>query len=656
MEPLLLVCGGCGAKVRATDPARARTRDCPRCSTPLAPAVAQALQLWSENRPHTLPEEVASRWLGAEASRSAPRFSANSAPARWRAAALFAGAAILLGSSLVHLWESARAVPSHSLLEVAQIRHQPSALDSQPSAPIFQPIFFPHAALIPDLDQEPLDLVQVEQTEAVVQTQPPRPTALPVSSLAIRDPQEPGSEPRLPPAPVTVPAQSVAGMINLDSAGLGQSLAAPAPHLIPTPDQPRRLLVRDATGHAVVAREHGMLKDQMAVVLPDGTIGWPTTQVFTADPFMPSTIDALEQTLQDGEFATFRVIKTAHYLVFYQSSERFARDSADLLEKLYERLSGALRKQKIPVTDAEFPLVAVIFRSEDDFRANREIAREVQAYYEILSNRIFFYEKGKRDSAAPEVSAFRKPQTVAHEGTHQILHNIGVQPRMSPWPIWFVEGLAEYCSPPRSSKKGGLTWDGLGQVNPIHLATIRDLDDPMAGEVRGGPRPPSARDRGQPLVEYLATRSELTPTDYALSWGLAHYLAVERVEQFVAYIRKLNQLKPFETRSPEEQLADFREVFGDNLGKLDAQVARHLSRLKVPDAQALPFYAVMVEQPVTVNAVRRMAMVSQSPSVIRQWFDTISNASGGHVGWSVVPYPNRTRAMLAADSWIQQGR
>ena len=650
MDPLLLVCGGCGAKIRATDPARARTRGCPRCSTPLAPAVAEALRLWSENRPHMLPDEVASRRLGAEASRTVARFPAKSAPARWRVPALFAGAATLLGSSLVHLWDSARVVPSHSSVEVARSQQRPPARDSQPPAPIFRPMFPSHPDPVPDLDLEPLDLIQVEEVEAVVQPEPPRPASLPVSSLALRDPQEPGSEPRVPPPPVP------AGPAKLGSAGSGKSPASPKPPLIPAPDQPRRLLVRDASGKAVVAREHGMLKDQMAVVLPDGTIGWPTTQVFTEDPFVPSTIDALEQTLHDGEYATFRVIKTAHYLVFYQSSERFARDSADLLEKLYERLSGALRKQKIPVTDAEFPLVAVIFRSEDDFRANREIAREVQAYYEILSNRIFFYEKGKRDSAAPEVSAFRKPQTVAHEGTHQILHNIGVQPRMSPWPIWFVEGLAEYCSPPRSSKKGGLTWDGLGQVNPIHLATIRDLDDPMAGEVRGGPRPPSARDRGQPLVEYLATRFELTPTDYALSWGLAHYLAVERVEQFVAYIRKLNQLEPFETRSPEEQLADFREVFGENLGKLDAQVARHLSRLKVPDAQALPFYAVMVEQPVTVNAVRRMAMVSQSPSVIRQWFDTISNASGGHVGWNVVPYPNRTRAMLAADSWIQQGR
>ena len=654
MEPLLLVCGGCGAKIRASDPARARTCDCPRCSSPLAPAVSQALQVWGEKRSTTLSEAGSTRWPGENLARSVSQFDDRSTPSRWRVSALVAGAAILLGSSLVHLWDSARAVPTHPLIANAERQTWPSPRAQYALAPMIRPMLPIGFNSVPDLEQESDDRTHIEQAEAVVQAEPPLPTALPASSLALRDPQEPGSEPRVPPPPV--PARSVAGVGNLGSSGTDKPIASATPPPIPSPDQARRLLVRDANGQAVVAREHGMLKDQMAVVLPDGTIGWPTTQVFTDEPFVPSKIDDLERTLHDGEYATFRVVKTAHYLVFYQSSERFARDSADLLEKLYERLSGALRKQKIPVAEAEFPLVAVIFRSEDDFRANREIAREVQAYYEILSNRIFFYEKGKRDSAAPEVSAFRKPQTVAHEGTHQILHNIGIQPRMSPWPIWFVEGLAEYCSPPRSSKKGGLAWDGLGQVNPIHLATIRDLDDPMAGEVRGGPSPPSARDRGQPLVEYLVTRSELTPTDYALSWGLAHYLAVERVEQFVAYIRKLNQLKPFETRTPEDQLADFREVFGENLAKLDAQVAKHLSRLKVPDAQAMPFYAVMVEQPVARNSVRRMAMVSQSPSVIRQWFDTISNASGGQVSWNAVPYPNRTRAVLAADSWIQQGR
>ncbi len=638
MEPLLLVCGGCGVKIRVTDPERARTRDCPRCASPLAPALTQALHQRSDVLTGTEPAQTPRRvgWVCAAAS-------------------------VLLASSLIILYTSTRPAASHAPIDLA------SGLTISHAIATATPVVAGSVGPEPRLGVLPESALAVKDDgqSAAVEPTPPFPTPTLVSSLALRDPSAAGPAPPLAPDPepgdgdlprsvLTLKPKLTTGPASppvMDVPG-----DDPVPSDAPTPDQPRRLLVRDQNGKPVVAREHGMLKDQMAVVLPDGTIGWPTNQIFTDDKFVPATIDDLEQTLHNGEYATFRVVKTAHYLVFYQSSERFARDSADLLEKLYERLIPALRKQKAPVTEAEFPLVAVIFRSEDDFRANREVARDVQAYYEILSNRIFFFEKGKRDAAAPEVSAFRKPQTVAHEGTHQLLHNVGIQPRMSPWPIWLVEGLAEYCSPPRSTKKGGLAWDGLGQVNPIHLATIRDLDDPMSAQVRGGPKPPSARDRNQPLVEYLVTRTELTPTDYALSWGLAHYLAVKKVDQLFAYIRQLNQLRPFETRTPDQQLADFRAIFGKNLAKLDTQVADHLDKLKVPDAQALPFYAVLIAQPVARNSVRRMAMVSQSPSMIRQWFDEASNSGRNDFTWHVVPHPNRTRAMLTANTWVEEGR
>ena len=54
-----------------------------------------------------------------------------------------------------------------------------------------------------------------------------------------------------------------------------------------------------------------------------------------------------------------------------------------------------------------------------------------------------------------QIAAMRRPQTVAHEGTHQILQNIGVHPRLSAWPLWLVEGLAEYCATPARSTASG---------------------------------------------------------------------------------------------------------------------------------------------------------------------------------------------------------
>ncbi len=44
-----------------------------------------------------------------------------------------------------------------------------------------------------------------------------------------------------------------------------------------------------------------------------------------------------------------------------------------------------------------------------------------------------------------------------------------------------------------------------------------------------------------PLVEYLVTKTDLTPTDYALALALTHYLARRRPEAFVAYLRAMTR-------------------------------------------------------------------------------------------------------------------
>ena len=178
----------------------------------------------------------------------------------------------------------------------------------------------------------------------------------------------------------------------------------------------------------------------------------------TNEPFQPFTAEELLERLQKGPLGDFHVQQTAHYLIFYQSSRAFAEASGRWLEDLYRRLLDAFRKHEMAAHDTEFPLVAVIYRTERDFRASKRVDPEVQAVYEIYTNRIYFYETSVHDENAPEVSALRKPQTVVHEGTHQVLQNIGVHPRL--------ERLADLA--------GG----GSGRVlfHPGHLAQGRKAD------------------------------------------------------------------------------------------------------------------------------------------------------------------------------------
>jgi hypothetical protein len=419
----------------------------------------------------------------------------------------------------------------------------------------------------------------------------------------------------------------------------------------PPPSNVKVISIRNRAAKLAAARFYGMADDRVAVLMPDGQIAFADGMIESTERFVPATMDQVEAALLAEEFRGFQVTRTKHYLVLYDGSERFAKASADVLEDLYVQLGRALRDEGFAVHETEFPLVAVIYAAEADFRARKQVANEVQAYYEILSNRIFLYEKSSRDAASPELAMLRKPQTVAHEGAHQILQNIGVQPRLADWPLWLIEGFAEYCSPPKITKNGNADWAGLNRINPLHMATIRDLDDPLSTFVAGSNADTIRRIPGQSWIETLVSKPDLTPTDYALSWALVHYLANRRLPEFLDYLETMSKRAPFESRTPEEHLADFEKAFGKNLKQLDATVATYLSKIKKFDA--LPYYVVMIEQPVG-RGVRRSAMVSQSPSVIRQWIDSAS-ARGAAPRWRVVPHPTRARAVLAAREWVGGG-
>jgi len=421
-------------------------------------------------------------------------------------------------------------------------------------------------------------------------------------------------------------------------------------------DGERRFLVRDDDGRQVVARLHGHHDGKTVLMLPDGRLGIASMLVPTDEPFHAMTADEMAEGLRTGPFADFSVHRTTHYLILHQATDEFVKTNGEVLEELYARLLEAFRKHDVAVHEAEFPLVAVIFRSERDFRAHRQVAPDVQAYYEIFSNRIFFYQTSDREGLEPEVGALLKPQVVAHEGTHQILQNIGVQPRLAAWPLWLIEGLAEYCATPVSSRKGPPTWDGLGQINNLHMATLREIEDPLALTMQG----PAARSEtlfrrpGQPLVEAMLTRSELTPTEYALAWAMTHYLALKRGDDFIHYLKRMAELPPLAPRTAEDQVRDFRECFGDDLVKLDKAIDAYLRWLtKQKGYASMPYYAVMFEQPLTAGLVRRAAMVSQSPQVIRQWIRELSNPNAGAPAWQAIPHPSRARAHLAVQEWMR---
>ena len=413
----------------------------------------------------------------------------------------------------------------------------------------------------------------------------------------------------------------------------------------------RRLRIADDSGAVRIAREYGPPESHL-LLLNDGRIAGYSRPVYTDDPFQPLSIEALKDQLSESDYKDFKVEQTDHYLIFYQSSEEFARNSARLLESLYKKLIEKFQERGFDVKQAEFPLVAVIFRSEEDFRKHREVDVEVQAYYEIMSNRIFFYETSERQREDPQFAAMRKPQTVTHEGTHQILQNIGVQPRLAAWPPWLVEGMAELAA--ASERKNG-EWVQFSQVNPLHIATLEDLRDAqvLQGNVPGGAPVHVGRAPGSSMVEYLISKSSLTPTDYSLSWALTHYLANKQTPAFLAFLKEMSQLPPGVTRTPEENQAVFNRHFGSKYRQLDTQVEKHLAKLR---SQAnLVYYGVIFEQPLTGNRLRRGTLISRSPQMIREWVtEKMPDPQGGPYRWQATEFRTRQEAIQATESWINE--
>ncbi len=363
--------------------------------------------------------------------------------------------------------------------------------------------------------------------------------------------------------------------------------------------------------------------------------------------------------LQQGPFAKFLLLKTDHYLVFYQSSLAFAQDSGRLLEEVYRGLIDAFTRNGIPVHESEFPLVAVIYATDRDFKAQMKLeppgSRLLRAFHQ--SHHLLPALRAR--PLEPKVAALLKPQTVAHEGVHQVLCNIGVAAALEPLAALARRRNGRVFASTKPSKKGGITWAGLGGINSLNMATLRELDDPLSLQAGDGKLQaiPVSRRQSASRTESLVSESHLTPTDYAIAWSLTHYLARMRCSDFVKYLKHLNQLPPFEPRSPEQQLADFRKFFGDDLAKVDKEVDKYVrNKLSKKDYDPLPHYAVTFEQTLPNGAVKRAACVNQSPQMIQQWVEEKRSIHGGEPEVHVFAYPTRARAMYDAEAPDQRQR
>ncbi|MCA9162663.1 MAG: DUF1570 domain-containing protein [Planctomycetales bacterium] len=416
----------------------------------------------------------------------------------------------------------------------------------------------------------------------------------------------------------------------------------------------RRVVTVDADGSTVVAKVHVHVGDGAIVLLPDGSLVAREARQLTATerPFEPATMEALAERILAHELPGFRSQQTRRFLYLYNTSEPFALATSRVMETMFPGVVTYAQSQKIDVHPPETPLVVVMFRTEDEFQNYRRMPPGVIAYYDTLSNRVVMYEQSRLADVKPELALQQSLATIAHEGAHQILNNIGVQQRLSVWPMWLCEGLAEFFAPTSTDKR--LKWKGAGQVNDLRMFELEQY-------IKGNTSP----DNAGKMVEHTVLAGRLTSTGYATAWALTHYLAKNHRESFHEFVREISCTGPFEGGQLDarrgivpEQLRAFQQHFGEDSAAIESRVVAHLKKLPYRDPFAeWPHFVALVAYP-NGRKKERQADVFHSSSLAEQWQrDVLSrlDESVRGVAQSVIrPFPNRAAAEVFVAQWLNQ--
>ena len=215
-----------------------------------------------------------------------------------------------------------------------------------------------------------------------------------------------------------------------------------------------------------------------------------------------------------GEFGPgFDVSGTGKYLVVHPSGER--DQWAQWFEDLYRKMVRYFSVRGIQVHPPAFPLVAVVFRSQQQFlqhaeRSGGPVSPDILGYYDIDTNRILLFDVTGGGELAEDWRV--NAETIIHEATHQTAFNVGIHNRFCPPPRWVCEGL-------------GTMFEARGVYDSV---AFRELPDRVnRDQLRNYRRRVRDHLTGKVLQTLVASEVPFQRdpyTAYALGWGRHVYL------------------------------------------------------------------------------------------------------------------------------------
>ena len=281
----------------------------------------------------------------------------------------------------------------------------------------------------------------------------------------------------------------------------------------------------------------------------------------------------------------FQTMKYDPLIIVTNTSQGYAKWCGDLFSRLAYGFQRYWKADRLPITDAKFPLPILIFASRKqfaDYALSTADAATAQAlgYYSIRTNRVAMYditadEQGRPARDFNDVGRKMSKQisnvtTMVHEATHQFAFNYGLHTRFADNPLWLVEGMAMFFEVPDLNSVSG--WASIGKPNKPRVAQF-------ANWFKSGDRP---QDSLKSLVrdDVRFTDAETAGLAYAEAWGLTYYLIQERRQDYTAFVKHISEKKILEYLEPEERLREFEKFFGNDWTKLDDQMLTVLKRIR----------------------------------------------------------------------------
>ncbi len=288
----------------------------------------------------------------------------------------------------------------------------------------------------------------------------------------------------------------------------------------------------------------------------------------TSPRFRSYSASEMRSRLADEFGAKFSITGTGHYLVVHPRGQKdlWARRFEDLYRDFVHYFS--VRSYRL--NTSQFPLVAIVWPNEQDFRRNAarsgiSISSSVIGYYYPISNRINLYNaaNSKNDRAGWKQNA----DTIIHEAAHQTAFNTGVHARFADTPKWVIEGL-------------GTMFEAPGVYSSREYRSQRDRFN--NGRLSDFKAQTKKRQKGF-LVDLISS-DDLFESDaaqaYAQAWALTFWLVETRPRQYSQYLALTAKLEPGEVYSAAARMKDFTSVFGDNFKMHEARFTRFMQNVK----------------------------------------------------------------------------